>query len=97
MIKRVLYFVLSIMAIIYILSLSAEVIFPGLQNMGLFGEVLYYFNLYGGVTIVFAFALVNFTGNIFKIVLNVLLILAVILYIVITFVPDYFAGIFNFI
>ncbi len=95
--KKVIYFILSIFCIVYILSLSAGAMFPGLINMGWFGVTLHYFNIYGGVGIAFLLASVNFTGNIFKIILNILLILVTILYVIIASVPvvsDWFAGIF---
>ena len=94
--KNVLYFILSILGIVYIFSLSAAVIVPDLVTMGWFGQVLHYLSVYGGVGVIFLFAAVNFSGNIFKIILNILLILVTILYIIITIVPDKFAGLLGF-
>ena len=94
--KKVIYFILSILGIIYIFSLSALVVLPNIAEMGWFGQILYYFNVYGGAGIVFLFAAVNFSGNIFKIVLNILLILVTVLYIVATIIPGQIAGFLGF-
>lgn len=94
--KRIIYFILSVLGIIYIFSLSAVAIVPDLVSRGWFGEVLYYLSVYGGAGIIFLLASVNFSGNIFKIILNILLILVTVLYIVITIVPEKFAGLFGF-
>ena len=91
--KKRIYFILSIFGIIYIFSLSASVIVPDLVSRGAFGKILHYLSVYGGAGIIFLFASVNFNGNVFKIILNVLLILVTVLYIVITIIPSQFAGI----
>jgi len=90
--KKVLYFVLSILGIIYIFSLSAAIVVPTLEASGWFGSILYYFNLYGGAAIVFLFAAINFSGNIFKIILNIILMLVSSAYIVVTFIPEQIAA-----
>ena len=64
MIKKVIYFVLSILAIVYIGTLVGDAI--GLLDakvLGDFATVLYYFKTYGGVVLVFMYACTNFTGN----------------------------------
>ncbi len=96
MIKKVLYFVLSVLAIIYIGTLIADTI--GLLNADVLGEfatVLYYFKTYGGVALVFMYACTNFTGNIFKIVLFILLLLVAILFVLVQIGPvnDFFRSI----
>ena len=93
--KKILYFVLAILGIIYIFSLSASAIVPDLVSMGAFGQILHYLSVYGGAGIIFLFASINFTGNILKIILNILLILVTVLYIIITIIPEKFAGLFG--
>lgn len=94
--KKALYFVLSALGIIYIFSLSAVAILPDIASRGWFGQVLHYLAVYGGAGIIFLFASINFSGNIFKIILNILLILVTILYIIITIIPEKFAGLLGF-
>lgn len=93
MIKKVLYLILSVIGIFYIFSLSACIIYPDIATMGWFGTTLFYFAKYGGAGLVFCYCLVNFTGNIWKILLNVILIIVSILYIFIAIFPDFFRGI----
>lgn len=93
MIKKVIYFVLSILAIVYIGTLVGDAI--GLLDakvLGDFATVLYYFKTYGGVVLVFMYACTNFTGNIFKIVLFILVVLMAILFVLVQFDPinDFF-------
>ena len=90
--KKVMYFILSILGIIYIFSLSAAAIVPDLLSRGFFGQALHYLSVYGGAGIIFLFAAINFNGNIFKIILNILLILVTALYVIITIIPEKFAG-----
>ncbi len=45
--KKVIYFILSILGILYIFSLSALVVVPNAAELGWFGLVLHYFNIYG--------------------------------------------------
>lgn len=88
MIKKVIYFVLSILAIVYIGTLVGDAI--GLLDAGVLGEfatVLQYFKTYGGVAIVFMYACTNFTGNIFKIVLFILVVLMAILFVLVQIEP----------
>lgn len=94
--KNIMYFILSVLGILYIFSLSAVAIVPNIAEIGLFGKILYYAAIYGGAGIIFLFASVNFSGNIFKIILNILLILVTVLYIIITIIPEKFAGILGF-
>jgi hypothetical protein len=84
MIKRIIYFVLSILAIGYIAALVGDAI--GLVSPAVLGEfatVVRYFISYGGVVIIFMYACTNFTGNIFKILLFVLLLVMAILFAVV--------------
>ncbi len=96
MIKKVIYFALSVLAILYIGTLVADTI--GLLDasvLGGFATALEYFKTYGGVAIVFLYACTNFTGNIFKIVLFILLVLVAILFVLVQFdvVKDFFGSI----
>lgn len=89
--KKILYTVLSILSIIYIAFLIMDVLITkaGWQpDMGGFAP---YFDLivrFGGVAIIFCFALVNFTGNPLKMVFFLLLIVAIIGYIIVLSIPD---------
>ena len=96
MIKKILYFVLAILGVIYIFSLSASIVVSDLASRGWFGQLLHYLSIYGGAGIIFLFASINFSGNVFKIILNILLILVTVLYIVITIIPGQFAGLLGF-
>ena len=94
--KKIVYFILSILGILYIFSLSALVVVPNAAELGWFGQVLHYFNIYGGAAIVFLFAAVNFSGSVWKIILSILLILVTVLYIVATIIPDKIAAAIGF-
>lgn len=94
--KKIIYFILSILGIIYIFSLAAIVVVPNAADLGWFGQALHYLSLYGGAAIVFLFAATNFSGNIAKIILNILLILVTILYVVATIIPGQIAGLLGF-
>ena len=96
MIKKVIYFALSVLAILYIGTLVADTI--GLLDtsvLGGFATMLEYFKTYGGVALVFLYACTNFTGNIFKIVLFILLVLVAILFVLVQFdaVNNFFSSI----
>ena len=96
MIKKVIYFVLSILAIAYIGTLVADAV--GILDVAVLGDfaiALDYFKIYGGVAIVFLYACTNFTGNIFKIVLFILLVLMAILFVLVQIEPvnDFFRSI----
>ena len=93
--KRLIYFILSICVIVYIGIMIYVAAVPDLQALGTWGEALRYISLYGGVALLFAFAITNFTGNIFKIILFILLILVTIFYIFVVAFPDYFADLFG--
>lgn len=95
MIKKVMYFVLSIAVLAYIGVMIYVACVPDLSALGTAGKVLYYISMYGGVVLLVAFAATNFTGNIFKIILLILLILAAIFYLFVIIFPDYFADVFG--
>lgn len=83
--KTILYFILSIVSIIYFVAMAYLNLNPEIS--GTFGQILYYVAKYGALVIILAFAGVNFFGNPFKIAFFVLLVLAVVLYIVTAVIP----------
>ncbi len=93
--KRLIYLILSIGVIAYIGVMIYVAAVPNFEALGAWGKALRYIQMYGGVALLFGFAITNFTGNIFKIVLLILLILVTIFYIVVVACPDYFAGLFG--
>lgn len=93
--KKLIYFILSICVICYIAIMIYVAAVPDLHALGAWGEALRYISLYGGVALLFAFAITNFTGNILKIILLVLLILITLFYIFVVAFPDYFADLFG--
>ena len=78
--KKILYTVLSILAIIYIgFLICNEIMRAGWQpDMGWFAKWFELIVKFGGVAIIFCFALVNFTGSPLKTVFFILLILAIV-------------------
>ena len=84
MIKKVIYFVLSVLTIAYFAALVCDAI--GVVSPAVLGDftvVVQYFITYGGVALVFMYACTNFTGNIFKIVLFILLLVMAILFVLV--------------
>ncbi len=97
--KKVIYTILSILSIVYIAFLAVDVIKDSpkvdwIPNMGWFEKWFDVIVRFGGVAIIFCFALVNFTGNPLKMVFFLLLIVAIVLYIVVLVVPDFFFNLF---
>lgn len=98
--KKVLYTILSIASIIYIGFLVVNVVMQQTAwepNMGGFQPWFDAIVNFGGVAIIFCFALVNFTGNPLKVVFFILLIVAIIAYIVVLAAPEVIYDWFNFI
>ncbi len=93
--KKVIYFVLSVCVIAYIGLMIYVAAVPSFEALGTWGTALRYISMYGGVALLFAFAITNFTGNIFKIILLILLILVTILYAVVVAMPGKFAELFG--
>lgn len=93
--KKLIYFILSICVIVYIGLMIYVAAVPDLNALGAWGKALRYLSMYGGVALLFAFAITNFTGNILKIILLVLLIVVTIFYIFVVAFPDYFADLFG--
>ncbi len=96
--KKVIYTILSIFSIIYIAFLAVNVIRVQTDwnpDMGWFTKVFDVIVNFGGVAIIFAFALVNFAGSPLKMVFFILLILAIMCYVIVLCVPDFFYDMFN--
>lgn len=95
--KKVLYTVLSVLSIIYIAFLIVNVVRQAGWNpdMGAFEKWFDLIVNFGGVAIIFCFALVNFAGSPLKTVFFILLILAIVCYVIVLAVPDFFYNIFN--
>lgn len=96
--KKVLYTILSILSIVYIVFLALyQVIDKTAWNpdMGWFAEVFDLIVKFGGVAIIFCFALVNFAGSPLKTVFFILLIVAIVGYVIVLAAPDFFYNLFN--
>ncbi len=96
--KKIIYTILSICAIIYIAFLSVDILIENTDwspNMQGFTSWFNFIVDFGGVAIIFCFALVNFTGNPLKLVFFTLLIVAILVYIVIAIMPDWLFNLFR--
>lgn len=96
--KKAIYTALSIVSIVYIVFLVLDLLKDqGTWNpdMGWFAEWFDFIVRFGGVAIIFCFALVNFAGSPLKTVFFILLILAIVCYVVVLIVPDFFSNIFS--
>lgn len=96
--KKIIYTVLSVCAIIYIGFLIVNVIIQKTAwapDMGGFQGVFDFIVNFGGIAIIFTFALVNFAGSPLKVVFFILLILAIIIYIIVLACPDFIYSWFN--
>jgi len=96
--KKVLYTVLSILSIVYIGFLIINVIKTQTAWSPDMGGFQMWFDLivnFGGIAIIFCFALVNFAGSPLKIVFFILLIVAIVCYIIVLAVPDSIYKIFS--
>lgn len=96
--KKVLYTVLSILAIAYIAFLIVHEVDMQTDwepNFGGFAPWFDFIVKFGGVAIIFCFALVNFAGSPLKTVFFILLILAIICYVVVIATPESFYNVFQ--
>ncbi len=96
--KSLIYTLLSIAATIYIGFLAFDIFVQKSTiqiDMGWFTVIYDIIVRYGGLLIILAFAIVNFTGNPLKIAFLVLLIVVIILYIIMSVVPEWFFKLFN--
>ena len=87
--KKIIYFILAVVTIVYIGFLCY------MNISGNTSQILNYISVYGGLAISLAYALVNFTGNPLKIVFLILLIVAVVVLVLTIAIPDFFKGIFG--
>ena len=89
--KKVMYTILSVLSIIYIVFLALHVINTNTDwnpNMGWFAKWFELIVNFGGIAIIFCFALVNFAGSPLKTVFFILLIAAIVLYVIVLATPD---------
>lgn len=89
--KKVIYTILSVLSIVYIVFLALHVIQTQTAwnpNMGWFQKWFDLIVNFGGIAIIFCFALVNFAGSPLKTVFFILLIAAIVLYVIILATPD---------
>ena len=96
--KKFLYTILSILAIVYIGFLIVYEIKTQTSWNPDFGAFAKWFDIivkFGGVAIIFIFALVNFVGSPLKTVFFILLIIAIVVYIVVVATPDSFYKMFR--
>ena len=96
--KKVLYTILSILSIVYIVFLSMDIVIDKTAwdpDMGWFTQVFDFIVRFGGVAIIFCFALVNFAGSPLKTAFFIVLIVAIVAYIIVLVAPDFFCNLFN--
>ncbi len=96
--KKVLYTILSILSIVYIAFLIVDYVdfkTAWEPNMGGFRDVFDWIVRFGGVAIIFCFALVNFAGSPLKTAFFIVLILAIVCYIIVMIAPDFFYNLFG--
>ena len=95
--KSIVYFILSVCVIIYVAVLSVINIYGtvAVELWGVGGQILLGIASYGGIAIVFLYALVNFFGNPLKTVFFVLLVLALIIWILTLAIPGVFRSLFG--
>ena len=96
--KKVLYTVLSILSIVYIGFLIVDAVRAATAwnpDMGWFAKVFDLIVRFGGVAIIFCFALVNFAGSPLKTVFFIVLIVAIVVYVVVLAAPDFFFNLFG--
>ena len=92
--KKIIYTILSILSIIYIGFLIVNVV----RGDATYGGFETWFDLivnFGGVAIIFCFALVNFAGSPLKIAFFIALIVVIVLYVIVLAAPDFFVGLFG--
>lgn len=96
--KKILYTILSILSIAYIVFLAMYQIMDKTAwqpDLGWFAGVFDIIVKFGGVAIIFCFALVNFSGSPLKTVFFILLILAIVCYVILLAAPEFFYNLFS--
>ena len=90
---KILYTVLSVLSIIYIGFLIVNVVMEAVPewnpDMGGFEPWFRAIVNFGGVAIIFCFALVNFAGSPLKVVFFILLIVAIVIYVIVMACPEF--------
>lgn len=89
--KKILYFILAILTIVYICFLC----YANLLGLANLPEWLNYLAVYGGLVIALLYAAINFFGSPLKIVFFILLILATVVLILTIVMPDQFRELFK--
>lgn len=95
--KKILYTILSILAIGYIVCLSLNIVAaqtawnPAFVSSKWFELIIDF----AGIAIIFCFALVNFAGSPLKTAFFILLILAIVAYVVVLAAPDFIFKLFG--
>ena len=88
--KTALYFILSILTIVYVGFMSYINVVPtAIDPSTTFGMILQIISQYGGVILVFVFAFVNFFGSPLKAVFFTILILVAIAYVLTIIIPRF--------
>lgn len=93
--KTIIYFILSLLTILYVGILCFMNIYGDVTALGTWGTILTYIELYGGIVIVFLYAFINFFGSPLKAVFFTLLVLVMVIYLLTIFLPSFFRGIFG--
>ncbi|MBP3619759.1 MAG: hypothetical protein J6J24_03765 [Clostridia bacterium] len=92
--KKLLYTILSVLSIIYVGFLIVNIC-RGNNEFGAFEKWFDLIVNFGGVAIIFCFALVNFAGSPLKIAFFIALIVAIVIYIIVLAAPEFFANLFG--
>lgn len=96
--KKIAYTILSICAIIYIGFLIVNVFIQKAgwaPDMGGFQGVFDFIVSFGGVAIIFTFALVNFAGSPLKVAFFIILIFVILIYIIVLACPNQIFDLFK--
>lgn len=89
--KRILYFVLAVLTIVYI-GFLCYVNLVGIETMA---PWMNYVAIYGGLGIALLYAAINFFGNPLKMIFFILLIIMVVLLVLTIAIPDVFRSLFK--
>ncbi len=98
--KKLLYTILSMVSVAYICFLIVDVLRVKTNwnpDMGGFTEIFNFIVRFGGIAIIFCFALVNFAGspNPLKTVFFIVLIVAIVFYVIVLAAPDFIYKLFG--
>ena len=88
--KTILYFILSLLTIVYVGFMCYLNIFPNaIIGTDFFSQFLKYLQMYGGIVLVFIFAFVNFFGSPLKVVFFTILIIVALAFIITAVIPQF--------